>query len=101
MPGFDVVWHGGLVGFVNGWSKTKGELSPSRAQKERPAGWVPPPPEQVDTFGLPRQAPAQSRAQVSASSSNGAPARVAVSIFDDDPDWFINPYLPDPPSLLD
>ena len=95
MRDYEVVWHGAMLGFVNGWSKTKGELSPPRAQRERPAGWVLPPPEQVDAFGLPRQAPAQSRAQAS------APARAADSIFDDDPDWFINPYLLAPPSFLD
>ena len=57
-PAFHVVWHGALIGFVNTWSKTLGELSPPREQRERPTGWDPPDPLAIDGFGLPRQPPA-------------------------------------------
>ena len=26
MPEYEVVWHGAIVGYVNAWSQTKGEL---------------------------------------------------------------------------
>jgi hypothetical protein len=56
---YAVVWHGAIAGFVPGWSRTKGELTAPQAQTQRPACWVPPPPEEVDALGLPRQGPAQ------------------------------------------
>ncbi|MCX6539221.1 MAG: hypothetical protein NT151_09875 [Acidobacteria bacterium] len=35
MPNFEVVWHGGMMGFVSPWSKTKGELVGLRPDWER------------------------------------------------------------------
>jgi hypothetical protein len=114
MPDYEVVWHGGMVSYVAAWSKTKGELSSPRAEAARPVGWVPPPLEEVDAFGLPRQ-PSMQTASQTATTSAGSTDRgqgrsspeanvqrasgTADWILGEDGDWFLDPAAP--PGFLD
>lgn len=53
MSSFEIVWHGAIVGFVNEWSQTRGELSPPKRQRLRPFGDEYPDDTFWDAYGLP------------------------------------------------